>query len=211
MSYTKTAWVDDTAPAVDAVNLNKIEQGIYDAHQLIAAFQGTISGATFIWPFETLPSSDYLWADGAAVARAAYPALHNYCKNVGGTNAYGWGPGDGTTTFNVPKLSHRIPIGKGTHVDINALAKTEGETNLSKLTPIHGHTIVDPGHRHQSDQAPIPFVIYTNGGSDDSGGDGTSLELSPYTGYATTGITVGPQDRLLDRIPFVVVNFIVKT
>lgn len=30
MSYTKTTWVNDTEPAINATNLNKIEQGIYD-------------------------------------------------------------------------------------------------------------------------------------------------------------------------------------
>ena len=29
--YSKTTWVDGTAPAIDATNLNKIEQGIFDA------------------------------------------------------------------------------------------------------------------------------------------------------------------------------------
>lgn len=29
MAYTKTAWVDGSAPAVSAANLNKIENGIY--------------------------------------------------------------------------------------------------------------------------------------------------------------------------------------
>ena len=30
MSYTKTQWTNDTAPAINETNLNKIEQGIYD-------------------------------------------------------------------------------------------------------------------------------------------------------------------------------------
>jgi hypothetical protein len=32
VAYIKTVWVNDAAPAVDATNLNKIEQGIFDAH-----------------------------------------------------------------------------------------------------------------------------------------------------------------------------------
>lgn len=32
MGYTKTAWVDGAAPAINAANLNKIEQGVADAH-----------------------------------------------------------------------------------------------------------------------------------------------------------------------------------
>lgn len=31
MAYSKTVWANDTAPAINADNLNKIEQGIYDA------------------------------------------------------------------------------------------------------------------------------------------------------------------------------------
>lgn len=35
MAYTKTTWVDGSAPAINASNLNKIEQGIADAHALV--------------------------------------------------------------------------------------------------------------------------------------------------------------------------------
>jgi len=36
MAYTKTTWINDTSPAISAENLNKIEQGIYDAHSDIS-------------------------------------------------------------------------------------------------------------------------------------------------------------------------------
>ena len=36
MAYTKTAWVNDSEPAINAANLNKIEQGIADAHAIVA-------------------------------------------------------------------------------------------------------------------------------------------------------------------------------
>ena len=36
MAYTKTEWVNDSEPAINAVNLNKIEQGIADAHAIVA-------------------------------------------------------------------------------------------------------------------------------------------------------------------------------
>lgn len=34
MAYTKTTWVNDQEPAINAINLNKMEQGIEDAHGL---------------------------------------------------------------------------------------------------------------------------------------------------------------------------------
>ena len=36
MAYTKTEWVNDSKPAISAENLNKIEQGIADAHAIVA-------------------------------------------------------------------------------------------------------------------------------------------------------------------------------
>lgn len=39
MSYTKTTWVNDSTPAINADNLNKIEQGIKDAHDGIEDLQ----------------------------------------------------------------------------------------------------------------------------------------------------------------------------
>ena len=36
MAYTKTKWVNDSEPAINAANLNKIEQGIADAHGIVA-------------------------------------------------------------------------------------------------------------------------------------------------------------------------------
>ena len=32
MAYNKTSWVNNQAPAINALNLNKMEQGIYDSH-----------------------------------------------------------------------------------------------------------------------------------------------------------------------------------
>ena len=36
MAYSKTTWVNDQEPAISAINLNKIEQGIEDAHGIVA-------------------------------------------------------------------------------------------------------------------------------------------------------------------------------
>ena len=34
MAYSKTTWVNGTTPAISAANLNKMEQGIYEANAL---------------------------------------------------------------------------------------------------------------------------------------------------------------------------------
>lgn len=42
MSYTKTNWNDNTAPYINATNLNKIEQGIYDNDQKIVGMDNVL-------------------------------------------------------------------------------------------------------------------------------------------------------------------------
>lgn len=41
MAYTKTTWIDGSAPDISAQNLNKMETGIEDAHTDIADLAGT--------------------------------------------------------------------------------------------------------------------------------------------------------------------------
>ena len=50
MTYTKTLWVNNTTPSLNATNLNNMEEGIYEAHRmhrnLIAGVTATLSGWT---------------------------------------------------------------------------------------------------------------------------------------------------------------------
>ena len=46
MSYTKTQWRNNQSPAINADNLNHIEQGVYDAHQDIAENTQNIESLT---------------------------------------------------------------------------------------------------------------------------------------------------------------------
>lgn len=54
MAYTKTDWVNDSSPYINEANLDKLEQGVYDAHVALGTkapvnnptFTGTVSGIT---------------------------------------------------------------------------------------------------------------------------------------------------------------------
>src|SRR3972149_3319033 len=50
------------------------------------------------------PPSGYLLCDGAAVSRTTYANLFDVIGTA-------FGVGDGSTTFNVPDIQRRIPIG----------------------------------------------------------------------------------------------------
>ena len=69
---------------------------------------------------ETAPDN-WLICDGRAVNRTAYADLFA----VIGTK---YGEGDGSTTFNLPNLKGRVPVGlDGSDTDFNAIGKTGGE------------------------------------------------------------------------------------
>lgn len=81
----------------------------------------------------TVAPAGYLMLDGAVYLRATYPALFAVC----GTN-YNIG-GELATQFRLPDMRGRMPVGVGTHADINALGKNEGESTVGNRRPKHKH------------------------------------------------------------------------
>lgn len=74
--------------------------------------QPEATGSIKSWPASSAPSG-WLSCDWSAVSRTTYSALFA----IIGSN---FGPGDGSTTFNLPDLRGRVPLGIGT----GALADT---------------------------------------------------------------------------------------
>ena len=100
----------------------------------------------------------WLLCDGSAINRTTYA---NLFALIGTT----YGSGNGTTTFNVPDMRSRMPIGAGagTGLTSRALAATGGAESVviaSGNLPTHVHSINppsttsgndDPGHTHAYD------------------------------------------------------------
>jgi len=63
-------------------------------------------GGVILWSGGIIPSSDWLWCDGAAVSRTTYAQLWAICYTV-------YGAGDGSTTFNVPNFA---PLGSANYI-----------------------------------------------------------------------------------------------
>lgn len=152
----------------------------------------TPPGAILIYAASAVPSG-WLGCDGAAVSRTTYSGLFAI---IGST----YGGGDGSTTFNLPNLSGRVPVGVGTGSGLTArtLAATGGEEN-------HVLTTAEiPSHQHS---------IYTEylgnialGGTGYLGDNNTSSYLgTPNTGAA------GSNGAHNTMPPFLVLNFIIKT
>lgn len=117
---------------------------------------GGMTGEIRMWAAGTVPVS-WLECDGSAVSRTTYAALFSI---IGTT----WGVGNGTTTFNVPDLRGRAPVGAGTGsgltartLGVSAGAETVTLTGAQSGVKPHVHnvdppstalTITDPGHNH---------------------------------------------------------------
>jgi microcystin-dependent protein len=83
------------------------------------AFSGTPSGAVMAYAGSAAPSG-WLLADGTAVSRTTYADLFA----VVGTT---YGVGDGSTTFNLPNLKGRFPVGRdAAQTEFDTLAETGG-------------------------------------------------------------------------------------
>ena len=111
-------------------------------------------GSIILYPKSIIPSN-FLVCDGSAVSRDLYADLFNV---IGVT----YGAGDGVTTFNLPDISGKVPLGISAGYDIG---DTGGETSHALVsTEIAAHTHIIPGHTHNSGiTATTPEFTHTVG------------------------------------------------
>ncbi len=141
----------------------------------------------------TTPPDGYLVCDGTAIDRACYAALFAVCGTA-------FGPGDGSTTFNLPDLGGRTPIGTGQQSGGTAFALADhgGEETHTLVTaemPAHKHA--DNGHAHSvlscaeflaltgEEPTCLGQTIPSSTGTgyadiQNTGGDGAHNNLQPY-------------------------------
>lgn len=163
---------------------------IYDATDAIFIMAGASGGGSppgLISAFGggTAPLG-WLLCQGQAVSRTTYASLFA----IIGTN---YGSGDGSTTFNLPNLQQRFPLGKAASGTGSTLGAAGG--------------VID--HTHS-----IPALLLANSASNPDGSgilriqfDGSSpgWELTPVPANITGADTSGSANP-----PFQVVNYIIK-
>ena len=137
-----------------------------------------LTGALLMWPTVSAPSG-YLACDGAAVSRSTYAALFAIVSTT-------FGSGDGTTTFNLPNYTGRMPYG----ATIGSVGGSVTTTISSANLPGHTHTFSGSGSANTS---AAYTGIYDSGHSHSvpSGAAGSSTPTGPGGAAAPSAQTTG--------------------
>lgn len=158
-------------------DLGLILQGMQDkiaaleAQVRIGTFQaGDIRGTASATQLE-----GWLPCDGRVVKRSDFPALSAELGKAG----YPYGAGDGSTTFGIPDLRGRVPIGAGTGTATGATAHALGQTPTSGAGGDEGHTHTHgvPYHSHD-----YTFAFFDNNFGPASSNAGMGAPGNHYAG-----------------------------
>lgn len=123
----------------------------------------------------------WLTANGAAVNRTAYAALF---AAIGTT----YGAGDGSTTFALPNLVSRFPVGAGAFAALGTSGGLTSTTLTVSHIPQHVHTI--PNHTHTMDHD-HPIVATGTMNQNAVHTHAFTGDIYPYSGGAAQGLHFG--------------------
>jgi len=111
-----------------------------------------------MWGGSTEPA-DWLLCNGQAVSRATYVTLFAAIGTA-------YGAGDGSTTFNVPNMSQRFPLGKAAAGTGAVLGASGGQIDHAHVTPAHGHgagTLAVASHAHDAGSLAVASHTHSAG------------------------------------------------
>lgn len=138
-----------------------------------------VSGFIGIWGGAGTPAG-WLPCDGSAVSRTTYSALF---AAIGTTH----GAGNGSTTFNVPDLRGRAPMGAGSGPGLTARTAGQqvGDENLQQHAHVQ-NVLANPGTgplngRIDYDEDALGANAYNQGVTSEPAGAGNSQNIQPST------------------------------
>jgi microcystin-dependent protein len=149
------------------------------------------TGVINMWPTATAPTG-YLLCTGTAISRSTYAALFA----VIGTT---FGVGDGSTTFNLPNYTNRMPYG-------TTVGATGGSADAVVVSHTHTATVTDPGHLHAGGWVQSGNLSRAN--TDTTGS--YSNTASALTGISVANSTTGVNGTNANLPPYLGINFIIK-
>lgn len=142
------------------------------------------TGEITIWATNTAPTG-WLICDGTAISRSTYSTLFGVLSTT-------YGAGNGSTTFNLPNLLGKVPVGRNAS---DTSFDTIGETGGSKTSALTSGNL--PAHSHSGTTSNAGSHSHTSAQSDIvrqfGGGDAKLTANSNYGPYNTGSITTDTQ------------------
>jgi microcystin-dependent protein len=208
---TAIANVVDTAPEV-LDTLNELSSALNNdpnfASTVADALAALVPAGTVIQSARVSAPAGYLLCEGQAVSRSTYASLFDA---IGTT----YGSGDGSSTFNLPNLQGRVPVGKnsGTFSTLGATGGAETHTLTVDQIPSHNHggsTNTTGAHTHvvnnQNTQQFVTaagstygLITSQTGGATGSAGNHSHTISSQGGGQAHNNLQ-----------PYIVLNYMIK-
>jgi microcystin-dependent protein len=167
----------------------------------VNALQLEVTGAIKLYGGSSSPTG-YLWCDGAAVSRSTYSALFTALGTT-------FGSGDGSTTFNVPDLRGRVPLGKDNMGGSTASRVTSASTNGGNATTLGGAGGAET-HTLSTTEIPAHTHSYNNPNSLSAGSAYSNASANALGNSASTGSTGGGSAHS-NTPPWLAINYIIKT
>jgi microcystin-dependent protein len=173
-----------------------------DANALATAIFGENAGslptgAVIPYAGTGTPPGGYLYCDGSAVSRTTYADLFTALGTA-------YGSGDGSTTFNLPDLRARLPLGVNNSGLPNGENATYSTRNRGATGGAETHTLNTteiPAHAHGS----TGLVYSTPGAGTLTIAAGLDFDVGGGTGSVGGGLPHSIMN------PFLALNFIIKT
>lgn len=104
----------------------------------VGSFGAAVPVGTILpYAVSTTPPTGFLLCDGSNVSRTTYSRLDALLSAA----SYPWGSGDGSTTFTVPDMRRRVPMGAGGS-GTGTISNTVGSTGGAETSDVsHTHTV----------------------------------------------------------------------
>lgn len=151
-----------------------------------------------------------LLCDGTAYPRTTYVNLFNAI-------GIAYGAGDGSTTFNVPDLRGRVPIGAGTGTASGATARALGRAPVSGSDGEEKHLLTAaesglPDHKHYPSEGSSGWFASTQAGTTYTGiSGGSGGQYANHTTGSPVGGAASASSAHNNMQPSSAVNFFIVT
>jgi microcystin-dependent protein len=197
---------------------------------IAAALAASVPVGTVSQTARASAPTGYLICDGSAVSRTTYSDLFDAIGTA-------YGVGDNSTTFNIPNLKGKVPVGRdSSQTEFDTLGETGGEKTVALSEgnlPSHSHSMAhthtfsgttssDGNHAHNTWNL---YTVAAGGGAVMTGapgdGRGNATDAQGTHSHTYSGTTSGSSSANTGSVgsgtahnnlqPYVVLNYIIKT